>query len=64
MNLNTLASEITKREGKRLSLSVAQVKEVVGLLADACFADAQVVAALVAAGKRRADSKGRARKKG
>lgn len=31
MNLNTLAKEITKREGKKINLSIAQVKEVLSI---------------------------------
>lgn len=29
INLNTLAREVAKREGKKINLSIAQVKEVV-----------------------------------
>lgn len=32
MNLNTLAKEVTLKEGKKLSLSIAQVKEVSKIL--------------------------------
>jgi len=29
MNLNEVAVEVTKREGKKISISIAQVKEVI-----------------------------------
>jgi hypothetical protein len=34
MNLNTVAKEITLAEGKKINLSIAQVKEVLGLFVD------------------------------
>lgn len=34
MNLNIMAAQITRAEGKKKSLSIGQVKEVIGLMAD------------------------------
>lgn len=36
-NLNELAKEITLREGKKKSLTIAQVKEVLGILSDVFY---------------------------
>jgi hypothetical protein len=34
MNLNELAREIAKREGKKISLSIAQIKEVIKIIGE------------------------------
>lgn len=47
MTANDLAKIITKREGKRLSLSIAQVKEVLGILAGLCANDVECTKAFV-----------------
>lgn len=38
-NLNQLAREITLREGKKKSISIAQVKEVLGILSDIIYSE-------------------------
>lgn len=37
MNLNKLALEITKREGLKKQVNIAQVKEILGVLSDVVF---------------------------
>lgn len=54
MNANELAKLITKREGKRLSLSIAQVKEVLGIVSDYLVLAPEYRDLLIKLGKRRA----------
>lgn len=58
MTANDLARLITAREGKKKQISVAQAKEVLGVMADLTFADpAGIYAILLGLGKRRATSR-------
>lgn len=59
MNANQLAKLVVTAEGKRLSISIAQVKEVLGIVADLLWAcrrepDRSVYVCLMKLGKRRA----------
>lgn len=64
MNMNELAAKVTRLEGKRLSLSVAQVKEVIGLIADQCLETPGTLEDLLALGRRRAKAAaGKAKRK-
>lgn len=53
-NMNELARQITVMEGLEESLSVAQVKEVLGIVGDLMHSSGTVTAMLIAAGARRA----------
>ena len=53
MNIHLLAVEITKKEGKKKSLSIAQVKEVIGLVADEIYLDPELLQKLLALGSKR-----------
>jgi hypothetical protein len=58
MNMRQLATAITKAEGKKLSVNVAQVSEILGLVADYFWADtALMVKLFVDAGVRRASAR-------
>ena len=57
MNLNELAAKITKEEGGKINLSVAQVKEVIRLLAVEIFVSPIVVGQLWTLGKRHKEKK-------
>ncbi len=57
MNLRELASEITRREGKRINCSVGQVSEIIALVADALYADSTIANRMWRAGERRAKAK-------
>lgn len=53
MNMNKVAAEIAKREGKKKSLSIAQIKEVLGIVSDMCFENTAFVRELICLGWRR-----------
>lgn len=53
MNANELAKAITELEGKHESVSIAQVKEIIGIVADGIFAYPDVLHCLVALGIKR-----------
>ena len=53
MNMNSFAANITREEGLKQSISIAQVKEVIGLVADSCFSNADTLVGLVKLGKKR-----------
>lgn len=53
-NLNDLAQAIAKREGQKVSLSIAQVKEVLAIVSDYVWCDSDVIELLIKAGRRRA----------
>lgn len=57
MNLNKLAALITKQEGKKKSLPIAQVKEVLGLVAEVIYKDSEALFALLKLGERRGTRK-------
>lgn len=63
MNLNELAKRITLAEGKKLSISIAQVKEVLGILSDVVYAcwngaeDFNLFMALLKNGNKRAKNR-------
>lgn len=50
---NSMARMITLREGKTSQLTIAQVKEVIGILADEAFQAPDVAIDLVELGRRR-----------
>lgn len=52
--MKELARVVTQIEGKRQSVSVAQVSEILGAVADLAHVSGEVLAAIVAAGARRA----------
>jgi len=63
VDLNQLAIEISKREGKKINLSIAQIKEVLGHLCDIVDEDyVKVVQNIRKAGKRRNRRRKRERK--
>lgn len=53
MNLNTLAKEVTLREGKKKSISIAQVKEVIGIIAELVYVNEDLHCKLERLGKKR-----------
>jgi hypothetical protein len=57
MNANDLAKYIAGKEGKNLELSIAQVKEVIGLVADFLVVCPENRDLLIKLGKRRAKSR-------
>jgi hypothetical protein len=54
LNLNVLAKMVAEKEGLKKSLSIAQIKEVLGCLCDEIWWDPQIIEALIASGRRRA----------
>jgi hypothetical protein len=68
MNLNQLAKEITKIEGGRVNLSIAQVKEVMRCLGDVAYkigddmAFLEICSKLYLGARKRAEAAGKKRK--
>jgi len=63
MNWNDAAAEITRREGLKKQVSIAQVKEVIGILADWFHAaPGPVIDGLASLGLRRAKARAATRK--
>jgi len=61
-NMNKLAEEVTRREGGKVNLSIAQIKEVLGHLSDVVYSEDPSEAShtyklLYENGKRRAKKK-------
>lgn len=54
MNMNELATRIAAEEGLKKQVSIAQIKEILGKVADECWKSADTVRIIVDAGKRRA----------
>jgi hypothetical protein len=52
--MNDFAKWIASQEGKAQSLSIAQIKEVIGLVADAVFHDTVIMESLLRIGRKRA----------
>lgn len=63
MTMNELAIHLTVNEGKKKSVSVAQVKELIGLLADHVYQNPGTLEDLLALGRRRAKAASRRRGK-
>lgn len=57
MTVSKLASLIAAKEGKKKSINIAQISEVVGIMADLCFKSPAVILCLLAHGKRRKERK-------
>lgn len=55
--MNQLAETVTKLEGKKKSLPIGQVKEILGIVADISFTDPSLAALLYKCGARRAKAK-------
>lgn len=53
MNANIIAKEITQREGLKVELSIAQVKEVLGIVAEMMATDPEYRDTIIKLGKRR-----------
>ena len=47
LNMNDIAKEICVREGKKKQVSIAQVKEILGVLVDMMWDDPNVLTALL-----------------
>jgi hypothetical protein len=65
MNYNELASHVAKKEGLKKPVSIAQVKEILGIVADVFFSEAikpKTYHALLRIGLKRFDAKKKARK--
>lgn len=53
--MKALALEVAKREGLKKSISIAQIKEVLGIVSDLCIKnEGEVLILLAESGKRRA----------
>ena len=52
-NLNDLAKQVTLKEGKKKSISIAQVKEVIGLISEAIHEKPEIIAELIKLGAKR-----------
>lgn len=53
MNLNDLAKKVTLLEGKKKSLSIAQVKEVISILSKLMYQDFDVITAMYKLSKKK-----------
>jgi hypothetical protein len=59
MTMKQLASQIAKIEGKKVEVSVGNVREILGILSDMLFEDNTLVSLLLTNGKRRAKNNAR-----
>ena len=53
MTLAALASKVASLEGRKVQVSVGNVREILGILSDLLFSDTEVMSVLLANGKRR-----------
>ena len=53
MNVKEIVKEITEREGKTQEVSIGNVREIVGIIADILYADDDNVITILSLGKRR-----------
>lgn len=56
-NLNELAVEVTKREGKKVELSISQIKEVLKIICDLMFEDSGIILKMLGAANKSARKK-------
>jgi hypothetical protein len=64
MNMNDIARAVTKAEGGKTSVTIAQVKEVLKIIAAGMYANAEVFDAMIRYGSRLVkDEKTKAKKK-
>lgn len=61
MDMNQLAAEITRCEGKAQSISIAQVKEVMGILSQMMWRSPRLIGSFVAYGRKRCNKEERQR---
>lgn len=54
MNVNTVVRQVVGREGKKKSVNIAQVREIVSIMSDMLYRDSEVISILIQNGKRRA----------
>lgn len=53
LTISALAALVAKREGKKKSLGIGQISEVVGIVCDLAYKNPEVVLALLEHGRRR-----------
>ena len=53
MNLKNLATKIARAEGKKVSISIGNAREVISILSDLMYADASIAEMLILNGRRR-----------
>jgi len=60
VNMRDLARQIAKHEGKKIGVNIAQISEIMGLVADCFYADQdRIIQLLYSAGKRRCSRRAR-----
>ena len=62
-NVNDIARLIAAREGKKKSVNIAQIKEILGIMCDIVFEQPTAILRMVECGERRKSAKSKAKNK-